>query len=794
MRAMSLLMRRDLRKRPGQMVALLALTLVAAGLLNLAALLSTGYRSNIGDKARHWRSPDALAVTTNPPGAEAFLGRLRAEPAVATVEAEPAWIAQGRIDVESGSLTSTVVLFDMDAPGALGRFSVVEETARPLERPLWVPIALAGAARYRLGDPIAIHTSAGTATFHVAGFIESTYSGSPGMGLFLIGQRHTDAAANPGPGFGSGLLVKVDAGGSSSAATSAVESALVSAHSAHSAGSARPAGLARPASPEPATDVRTVWMLGLDLFQKAATTSTTLFVAIMIALALIILVVTAIVMRYLLGALITTDMPSIGSLRAAGFTTGAVMAAVVGSSTLATAVGAVAGVGVSYAVLPAIAATFQEQSGIVWDPSFAPVPLVAVVALLVGFMALISFVTALRVRRVSTVAALREGLPTHSFRTTRFPLDRARGPLPMLLGLKASLRHLPQTLVVAVTIATATFAAVVGLNLTVALLGDPDRSTRLLVGQVEDVSVVVKPTADLDALAHRIETIPHVTAVFPASNVVRTLQGTATQFLVTDRPELWQEKTLSTGRLPRHTNEVALGVGAADRFGVDVGDTLTLDLGAGSHGYVVTGLLSTGRTLGQVVLVTTGGFQQLVPGFTHEQLAVMADDRPAVVAAIGGSFADEVDRVVDVRGDVLSQLRGYLSAVPLVRATVLGLTGAVTVLVVTLVVGGLIVRSRRTLGVSKAFGFTLRDLMRQVRWTLMPAVAGGVVLGAVVGAVTLQPLVRLLFRPLGLVAEVTPEAWLVVCVGVGVLVLAWLVTWVAGSRMRRISAYSLVTE
>ena len=66
--------------------------------------------------------------------------------------------------------------------------------------------------------------------------------------------------------------------------------------------------------------------------------------------------------------------------------------------------------------------------------------------------------------------------------------------------------------------------------------------------------------------------------------------------------------------------------------------------------------------------------------------------------------------------------------------------------------------------------------------------------GAVVGAVTLQPLVRLLFRPLGLVAEVTPEAWLVVCVGVGVLVLAWLVTWVAGSRMRRISAYSLVTE
>ena len=62
MRALALLVRRELRKRPGQFVAMVAMALLAGFLANIGLLLVTSYSTNVATKAAAWEAPDADGI------------------------------------------------------------------------------------------------------------------------------------------------------------------------------------------------------------------------------------------------------------------------------------------------------------------------------------------------------------------------------------------------------------------------------------------------------------------------------------------------------------------------------------------------------------------------------------------------------------------------------------------------------------------------------------------------------------------------------------------------------------
>ena len=62
MSPLPILIRRELRKRPGQLVAITLLTAVAALLLNSALVLVTDYSHNIERRVAEWNAPTAVAI------------------------------------------------------------------------------------------------------------------------------------------------------------------------------------------------------------------------------------------------------------------------------------------------------------------------------------------------------------------------------------------------------------------------------------------------------------------------------------------------------------------------------------------------------------------------------------------------------------------------------------------------------------------------------------------------------------------------------------------------------------
>lgn len=776
MRAITLLVRRDLRKRPGQAVAMLVMALLAGFLANLGLLLGTSYASNLGDQATALNAPEALAIVHDSPATGPVLDRLRADSDVHRVETAPLWTAPVSFPYGTDRTSADLTLYDVDAPVDLGRRTITERLPDPIDNPIWAPAVLQAAGHYDLGDPITFESVSGTVTFRIAAFVEDTYGGTPGFGSLAFGLPAADFAQFEGPGFVRAVQVKI-AAANATVASEAWSRAVT--------GAATDLGQAVPV----------IWSGNLEIITMATSMSSGIFSAILIAFSALIVVVAAVVIRFLLRNVITVDLASIGVLRATGFTSGTIVTALTATFAVCTLVASAAGAGLSYAVLPLLRDTLRAQSGMSWDPGFSWPVFAATVGGLVAMVALISAASAVRIRRISTISALAGGLTTHSFRAAPLPLATSRGPLTVLLGLKTALGQAGQTAVIAVTVAIVTFAAVFSFGMSGTLLGDRDQAVQMLAGEVEDVTVLASPGADVPALVSGVRELPGVERAFTSSVVPISSEGSMIMFQITDDPSQWRYDPVYEGRLPRHANEIALGARTADLEGVGVGDLWTTDIGPGPQEFLVTGVATGARNMGRFAMLTTGAFQRLDPAFTHHQIVAYAADPATVVSEIRARFAADIDTVNDTHSSINVELSGYLAAVPATATTILVFTCIVVALVVGLVVTTMLVQSRRELGIQKATGFTHRQLTGQTLWTYVPPVALGALAGAAVAVPTTAPLLGALLRSIGVLkVNIATSPVPAVAIPLAVIVLAAAITWVSARRIKEVSAQALVSE
>jgi putative ABC transport system permease protein len=101
-----------------------------------------------------------------------------------------------------------------------------------------------------------------------------------------------------------------------------------------------------------------------------------------------------------------------------------------------------------------------------------------------------------------------------------------------------------------------------------------------------------------------------------------------------------------------------------------------------------------------------------------------------------------------------------------------------------------ILRRRREFGIQKAVGFTTFQRMNQIALGMTPAILIGAAVGAAAGYFGLNPMVAALMSGMGIVKVRLPvpldQTMLVLLAYAVSLLIAW--------RIRRISAYTLVSE
>ncbi|NLG54559.1 MAG: ABC transporter permease, partial [Rhodococcus sp.] len=512
-----LLIRRHLRKRPGQTLAIAVLTLLAAMLANTGMLLLLDYGENVDRKAAEWNSPDVMAVVGTSPAIETLEQVLTADPNVTDIELSPAVTAAATLDYGGVDMYSAVAFVDIDAQPRLGQFTQISEHPIDVANPVWAPSVLAASGNYALGDAITFDTPTGSSTFHIQCFIEDLYGGVPGWGLLTLGVPDLDVQA---PGFAPTTLVKVNA-------TNPLEASQALSAAIKVVNQQLP----------PQQELVAWWQHDMSVLKSGAMMSASIYVAILAALAVIAVSVAAVVIRFVLRNLLATDITAIGALRAAGFTTAGIVGSLVAPYALLTAVASLAGVGLSYLLMPAVETSFHAQNGLTWEAEFSPTAAALTSVATLCLVLTVAGLAAARVRKTTTVAALRGGIATHSFRRTYLPLESTRGSRNVLLGLKTALQQVPQNATIVLTISATALAAVFGIGMGRNLLGDSDKATELLAGKLEDVSAVVKLDADPDQILAGIAALPEVTDAYFATTTTHNVDGLSIGFQVSPDPD-----------------------------------------------------------------------------------------------------------------------------------------------------------------------------------------------------------------------------------------------------------------
>jgi putative ABC transport system permease protein len=278
-----------------------------------------------------------------------------------------------------------------------------------------------------------------------------------------------------------------------------------------------------------------------------------------------------------------------------------------------------------------------------------------------------------------------------------------------------------------------------------------------------------------------------------------TLDGDWTLATATDDFAQLEGSALYDGRYPAHANEAAISVVTARTAGLAIGDTITLAAGGDEADYLVTGVTQVWDSGSDFsVALTLNGLSRLFPDYHWTFIDVYLDDSTDVTsfaAAVTSQYGPDTVSVVDTRSGWEATLGMYGGIFGAVAATILVITVVVIGLVLYMVLSTTIRRRQRAYGIQKAVGFTGAQLMNQVTLTLLPAVGAGVVAGSVLGYVAFPALMDAVFASMGLPsAAMTASAAFTAAVAVLLVAAATAIAFLVARRIRRVSAYALVTE
>jgi putative ABC transport system permease protein len=140
-------------------------------------------------------------------------------------------------------------------------------------------------------------------------------------------------------------------------------------------------------------------------------------------------------------------------------------------------------------------------------------------------------------------------------------------------------------------------------------------------------------------------------------------------------------------------------------------------------------------------------------------------------------------------------MASYQKIVAAMGLAMLVITLLVVTLVLYFVISSSVIRKKRELGIQKAIGFTTYQLMNQLSISFTIPIIIGVVIGTLLGAFYTNPMMSVSMKSAGVMrAGFIVDPYWIIAFGAATIVFSYLLSMLITWRIRKISAYALVTE
>ena len=767
----------NLRGRKSQAASLLFFVFLATVFLSLGLLLM-GLGDAYDSRSEADHAPHVVLIETNSLYSPAQDDFVRDYPGVTEMEKVPSVLVKADLMYAGSTVARFIAMIDESAAGQMNGLTVMTGTAPEADADVCVPYILKAGGGYRLGDTLTLTVSGVAWSYHISCFTEDLMFGPSTIEVLQFYVTHGEyvrrAAANPDM---MGVTLR--------------------------------ARMADPADGDRMSNLFTRhffidqqidpdgwwWGMTYSIAKQMTTYLAAMTASLIILFAVILVVVSLLVIRFRIRNSIEETMTNTGVLKAIGYTDGQLILATLLQFCTVAAIGIVAGTGAGYAAIPVFWRVFEAETAMQWRPGFEPVRSLGTMAGVLAAVVLVTWLTARRLRTMTPMSALRQGLVPHNFERNYFPLESSAGPLSWLLALKYGMHSRRQSVVLFAIIVAVGVSGGVGASTYDNLAAHPDTFTRMMSGEPAEIQAAAQTGGEAADVRNFVAGLPGVRKTLLTDLRIGFADDMFILPDIADDFGQFEWQPLYEGRFPKHDNEITVSALLARGLGKGVGDQVRISMSGRGADFLIVGILQGSE---RKCRLTTGGVQRIMPEFQPRLVNVYLDDSSKsgeIIDAINQRFGQDTVSCTDLQMKASVELGVYRNVAQAVSFAILAVTLLVVLLSVWLVMETMILRRRREFGIQKTLGFTTRQLMNQLALHFIPIITIAVVPGALLGGLAFNPLFSALTRNLGIMSSSMPVPYVLTLVMCGVLIViaygfSMLVAW----RLRRISVVALVTE
>ena len=769
MQNVMMLAKANLRKSKSQTFSILLIMLVAAMLFNIGFVLFSGVGSFFDERAEELNTPHFVAIHLEGDPTDAQLNFIQNFAGVVEVETKNILLNMGSFLVNDEPMSGNIIISKESAQQRMNPPSLIGDFLPLMDNAIYVPHFLFLSGGFQIGDDFWIDFMGQDILFTVAGSTEEIIFGTSMSNIWRVYVSESRFAA---------LLAEFPAS----------ESVLIS---------ARLTNDGRVLATTYAAEFGSVITLSYGAAQNNRTFISIIAASMMVVFALTLLIISVIVMRFRISNDIEESMKNIGVLKAVGYRNHQIILSIVVQFGIISIVGGALGILLAQALLPMAVSILEPQLGLAWNPAFNFAMMLVTLGLLLALTLLFSYITARRIKKLHSLIALRGGITTHSFAKNPMPLDKSYGALNFLLGIKQFLKNKKQAVMVGLIIATVTFVSVEGLLLNYNVNVNTSSFMRLF-GEIPDIFVLLDSTEAAPHFLERIAIQPGFERAFGYENLRLTTNEIPIAFVVVKDFSYLAGNELISGRFPILNNEIVLDRFSLSELGKDVGDWVTIQSGDLEKDYIITGIVQEMNSL--IGMISYSGLKYIQPDYAFRVFYVYVTDGVDVdefISAFSAANEDMTMPLINAQSQFDVQMGAMGDIFGAVNVVIMFVAATMVILVLYLIIKTIIIRRRRELGIQKALGFTTLQLMNQIALSLTPSIVFGVALGAITAHIFFNSIFVTMSSSMGMGITqanlLTPISWVAVT-SVALIMLAYAVSMLVAWRIRKISAYALVSE
>lgn len=783
MRKIVMLALANIRKAKSQTVSFFLIIVIASLLLNLGLITFLNYDDNFDIKYKDLNSAHVYYAMNSTSYKNEFLDYVKSIKGVTEVEKRDVLYFMGNFTFGSSDIEQNIVVFDEESNCNISKVSFVEKLKNIPNDAIYLPYIVKTGGNLRLGDKFTLKVGQDNLKFTVAGFYEEMNTGTINQRLigFMLPHKNWAELKNKGNGSleGAMLFARIDDKSQGKKISSEIYKHI-----------------SENSDPNQISFIQGSFYENL---KETRTTTANMGTVIIIAFSLIITLVSLIVIKFRIRNSIEEDISNIGALKAIGYSSRQLISSILLQFAGTAFLGALFGGICAIIVFPALESAFTMQTGIVWKQGFDTVSFIITIIFIILITVLVSLLSTRKIRKLTPITALRNGINTHNFKRNHFPLAKASGNLNLLLSLKMMIQNMRQNIMIAIIIAAVCFTSVFALTMYYNIAYDDKAFADTITGEYSTASVTLNNNDYNENIIKEIAKMPGVRKVLYYDSVSALYNNTeAFKIYVTENFTFTENKKCYSGRDPRHDNEIALNGYMAEMLGKKIGDTVKVKSGNNSYEYLITGFLQTANGSDYDGELTTAGYRRICPDFKPVSIYTYLNEGSDAAVFLDNLQKNYGKYIISYQNTMKmkdTMLNVFVQVVTLIAVIIILITCLIITLVLFLIIKTFVIRRKKEFGIKKALGFTTPQLVFQTSLGFIPVALIGSVAGGVAGYFGISPIMSLGMRSMGIIKMkmiIPPEMLVILCSGL--CIFTFLVAALVSTRIRKISAVSLITE